>query len=84
VSDRRLDYRVTTAEIIYRLPDHPLLLQTYIWQKLDAAPDYRELRRFLDFWKKNLEGELYSVRVGQGGPLARGRFRHVKHVQSLH
>ena len=84
VSDRRLDYRVTTAEIVYHLPDHPLLLQTYIWQKLDVAPDYPELRRFLDFWKKNLEGELHSVRVGQGGPLGRGRFRHVKHSQNLH
>ncbi len=24
------NYRLTTAEITYRLPDHPALLQTYI------------------------------------------------------
>ena len=28
-------HRLTTAEIIYRLPDHPALLQTYVWQGLD-------------------------------------------------
>jgi len=72
VSDRRQDYRVTTAEIVYRLPDHPLLLQTFIWQKLDLAPDYPELRRFLDFWKQNLEGELHSVRVGHVIPAKSG------------
>ena len=71
------DYRLTTAEIIYRLPDHPELLQSYIWQKLDLAPDFPELRRFLEFWSRNIEGKLHSVRVGQarlsGGP----RFRFV-------
>lgn len=59
-------YRLTTAEIVYRLPDHPLLLQTYIWQKFDIAPDFPELSRFLKFWRDNLDGELHSVRVGQG------------------
>lgn len=59
-------YRLTTAEITYRLPDHPLLLQTYIWQKFDIAPEFPVLRKFLDFWQENLEGELHSVRVGQG------------------
>lgn len=24
-------YRLTTAEILYHLPDHPKLLQGYIW-----------------------------------------------------
>src|SRR6266581_4681389 len=52
------DYRLTTAEILYHLPDHPTLLQTYIWQSLDQAPRYPELHKFLAFWEKNLEGKL--------------------------
>ena len=72
------DYRLTTAEIIYRLPDHPDLLQSFIWQKLDVAPDYLELQRFLEFWSRNLDGKLHSVRVGQARPSARSRFSHVK------
>jgi uncharacterized protein Usg len=59
-------YRLTTAEIIYRLPDHPLLLQTFIWQKFDIAPEFPVLHKFLKFWRDNLDGELYAVRVGQG------------------
>ena len=34
------DYRLTTAEIIYHLPDHPDLLQSFVWQKLDVAPSF--------------------------------------------
>jgi uncharacterized protein Usg len=58
------NYRLTTAEILYHLPDHPRLLQSYIWQELDIAPDFPVLRKFLGFWETNLEGRLHSVRVG--------------------
>ena len=51
-------YRLTTAEIIYRLPDHPALLQSFIWQKFDLAPDFPELNKFLEFWRNNIEGKL--------------------------
>ena len=43
-------YRLTTAEILYHLPDHPHLLQSFVWQQLDLAPDFPGLRKFLDFW----------------------------------
>jgi uncharacterized protein Usg len=58
------DYRLTTAEILYHLPDHPSVLQSYIWQELDIAPKFPVLRKFLDFWANNLDGKLHSVRVG--------------------
>lgn len=70
------DYRLTTAEILYRMPDHPRLLQTYIWQELDLAPRFPVLRRFLDFWRRELDGELYAVRVAAGGPLRPAAWRH--------
>jgi uncharacterized protein Usg len=57
------DYRLTTAEILYHMPDHPDLLQTYIWQALDLAPRFPELHKFLTFWQQNLDGKLHSVRV---------------------
>ncbi len=57
------DYRLTTAEILYHLPAHPALLQSYIWQEYDLAPRYPELRKFLDFWERNLDGALHSVTV---------------------
>ncbi len=56
-------YRLATAEILYRLPDHPALLQTYVWQDYDIAPRYPILSRFLDFWLRELEGPIHSVRL---------------------
>lgn len=58
-------YRLTLAEIIYRMPDHPGVLQSFIWQDLDLAPRFPVLRRFLDFWTRNLDGPLHTVRVAQ-------------------
>lgn len=56
-------YVLTTAEILYHLPDHPSFLQTYIWQEYDQAPRYPTLKNFLDFWESKLDGKLHSVRV---------------------
>ena len=57
------DYRLTTANIFYRLPDHPALLQEFIWQEYDIAPRFPELMDFLDFWENKIEGSIHSVYV---------------------
>ena len=77
-------YRLSTVEIIYRMPDHPTLLQTFIWQYLDLAPDYPELNKFLDFWRKNIEGPLHSVRVMSSDLVSPGKYRKVSHSLALH
>jgi uncharacterized protein Usg len=56
-------YGLTTAQILYRRPDHPWLLQTYIWQDYDLFPKFPELQRFLTFWMEKLDGPLHSVQV---------------------
>lgn len=56
-------FSLTTAEILYRLPDHPSLLQSYIWQDYDLAPRFPKLKTFLDFWTAKLEGKLFKVTV---------------------
>ena len=54
-------WRQTTAEILYRMPDHPGLVQTFLWQELDRWNDdprltFPRLRRFCDWWNANLDG----------------------------
>ena len=78
------DYRLTTAEILYHLPDHPNLLQTFIWQDLDIAPQYPVLHKFLDFWRRDIEGRLHSVRVASSKLITAGQMRHAETVLSLH
>ena len=85
ISIPRLDgYRVATAEIIYHLPDHPDVLQSYIWQDLDLAPRYPVLHKFLDFWAREIEGTLHSVRLASGRLLIAPRLRHADQVFRLH
>ncbi len=61
------DYRLTTAEILYHMPDYPDLLQSYLWQSLDRIPDFPKLNEFLGCWEKKLDGKLHSVRIGYVG-----------------
>lgn len=77
-------YRLTTAEILYHLPDHPHLLQSFLWQQLDIAPEFPVLRKFLDYWTHNLDGKLHSVKVAQAKLVTPGRFRHQAVSLQLH
>jgi uncharacterized protein Usg len=56
-------YRLMTAEILYRMPDYPDILQTFVWQEYDIAPKFPVLRKFLDFWERSIDGKLYKVTV---------------------
>lgn len=60
-------YGLTTAHILYRRPDHPWLLQAYVWQDYDLCPKFPMLQKFLDFWAKSLDGALHSVQVAHSG-----------------
>ena len=60
-------YRLTTAEILYHRPDHPALLQSYVWQEYDLAPQFPVLNKFLRFWTSELDGKLHSVWVAATG-----------------
>ena len=77
-------YRLTTAEILYRLPDHPVMLQSFIWQDLDLAPKFPKLKKFLHFWETNLDGKLYSVRVASRQLIAQTELKLVGREFSLH
>ncbi len=77
-------YRLTTAEILYHLPDHPHLLQSFIWQQLDIGPDFPVLRKFLAYWTHNIEGKLHSVKVVHAPLVTPGRFRHAAVSLQLH
>ena len=67
------NYRLTTAEIIYHLPDYPDFLQTYIWQEYDIAPKFPELHGFLGFWGRELEGKIHSVYVASSELITPGK-----------
>lgn len=81
---RMQGYSLTTAEIMYRLPDHPAILQTFVWQDYDLAPLFPKLQNFLTFWSRNLDGPLYRVRVAHKRLVAPEEFAFVNGELRLH
>ena len=77
-------YGLTTATILYGLPDHAGLLQTFVWQNYDLAPRFPVLRKFLDFWRRELEGPLHSVTVAHSRLIRPAELRRVDGEFSIH
>ena len=57
-------YGLTTAQIIYRMPDHLELFQEFIWQQFDTFPAFPVLGGFLSYWEEQIEGPIHSVTHG--------------------
>jgi uncharacterized protein Usg len=77
-------WSLTTAEILYRMPDHRDLLQSYIWQEYDMAPRFPRLIKFLDFWSHNLDGPLAEVRVAHNPIIGAAELKLVDDEWRLH
>jgi uncharacterized protein Usg len=77
-------FGLTTANILYRMPDHPEILQNFIWQQHDLHPHFPELKKFLDFWTRELDGLLHSVTVAHSRLIKPAEFKAVGAEFRLH
>jgi uncharacterized protein Usg len=77
-------YRLTTAEILYHMPDHPALLQSFVWQNLDIAPKFPVLNGFLEFWEREIDGKLHSVKVASARLVVPAQFTFAKGELKIH
>lgn len=77
-------YGLTTAEMFYGLPDHPSVLNSYIWQDYDLAPDHPKLFKFIEFWRAQLDGPLHSVRFCHRKLIGPGEWQNVVGELTLH
>lgn len=76
--------RLTTAEVLYYMPDHPALLQRFLWQTLDLAPEFPRVHRFLGFWRREIDAVIHSVTVAAQGLVAPTRIEIERLVGELH
>lgn len=68
--DRLLDgMELTTAEILYHLPDYYDVLQLFLWQDYDRPPHFPRIKQFLRFWESELDGKLHSIKIVSAGNL---------------
>lgn len=77
-------YGLMTAEIHYYLPDHPSLLQLFVWQEYDVAPRFPVLKSFLDHWHSEIEAVLHSIRIAHNRLIGPAEWRAVDGVISIH
>ena len=75
--------RLTTAEVLYFMPDHPTLLQSFLWQTQDLAPKYPRLIRFLDFWRREIDAVIHTVRIAHKGQISPAEWRRLDIEQRL-
>ena len=76
--------RLTTTEVLYYMPDHPALLQRFMWQTLDIAPDFPRVHRFLDFWRREIDAVIHSVTIGAVGLVSPARIRFRDSADTIH
>lgn len=77
------DFRLTTAQIFYHLPDYEEILQEFIWQDYDLAPKFPQLFKFLDFWEKKIDGRLHSVYVAKREIITTSDYRNADWLGTL-
>ena len=71
-------YGLTTAQIVYRMPDHLNLFQDFLWQHYDTFPSFPALSGFLAFWEEEIEGPIHSVTVAHARLLRPTDLRHMR------
>lgn len=76
-------YGLTLAEIHYYRPDAPSILQLFIWQEYDLAPDFPVLFDFLGHWRREIEAAIHSVRIAHNGLIGPAEWRAVDGVIPL-
>jgi uncharacterized protein Usg len=81
---RLMGFSLTTADVLYHMPDHPEILQSFTWQTLDVAPRFPRIHKFLDYWVHHIEGVLHSVRLCHSGLVKPQDFRFVNGELRLH
>ncbi len=77
------DYRLTIIEITYRLPDYHSILQEFIWQTLDRPPEYPRMYKFLDYWIKNIEAPIYSVKIASVDIILPGKYHFIDQIYKI-
>ena len=76
-------YGLSTVQIHYFMPDHPSLLQLFVIQHYDVAPRFPVLKDYLDFWRREIDAVLHSVRVAHQHLIGPSEWRAVDGIISI-
>jgi len=77
-------YGLTTAEFFYHMPDYAHVLNTFIWQDYELAADQPKLFEFDEYWQREIDGPLHSVKFAHRKMVSPGEWRQVVGEFKLH
>jgi uncharacterized protein Usg len=82
--DRLQGGGLLTTEILYYLPDHRNVLQSFVWQTIDSAPVFPRLNAFLEHWRLEIEAMIHSIRIAHADWIGPAELRNVSGLWQVH
>jgi uncharacterized protein Usg len=76
-------YSLVTINVIYFLPDHRSLVNEFMWQTCDLSPKYPRVKKFLDFWQREIDAVIKEVQLSDSIGLKPRYFRKVEEITGL-
>ena len=70
-------YGLTTADLFCRSPDERNVINSFVWQNYDLAPDCPQLFRFIEFRQEKIDGPLHSGRFTHRNLIGPGEWRNM-------
>lgn len=65
-----------TVGIVYYMPDYRSLLQELYWSTDDRDPDLPRVRKYLDFWRREIDAVVRDVLISKS-PVREDSWRRV-------
>lgn len=69
-----------TVGIVYYMPDYRHLLQELYWTTDDRDPDLPRVKRYLDFWRREVDAVIRDVLVSKSS-IREDCWRRVDHEE---
>lgn len=67
-----------TAEVLYFMPDHRSLIQSFLFQTLDIAPRFPKLAKFLEHWRAEVDAVIHSIRIAHSNWIGPAEIGHAR------
>ena len=74
IMNRWSDWRIATIQIYYYLPDYLSILQEFVWQTEDLAPEFPRIHKFLWHWKNNIHAPIETINLSYADPFGKTKY----------
>ena len=77
------NWTLATVHVVYYIPDYLHIVNEFSWQTEDTRTDYPRIKRFLDYWDKNIAGPIKDVYIIDHDDVNPQEVRHLDRTYML-